>query len=117
MNGSVKEYIDKFPDEVKELYHQLRNIIYDSVSQEVEEKLWAKLPSYYIGENFVRLIPFKDHINIEAHAISSHKEELNGYKITPKGMLQLYINQTVPANILKEVFAEMLCDEVNHSLR
>lgn len=30
MNNNVKEYVDKFPDEVKELYHQLRNIIYDS---------------------------------------------------------------------------------------
>lgn len=115
MNDNVKEYIDKFSDEIKQLYYQLRKIIYDSVSQEVEEKLWAKLPSYYVGDNFVRLTPFKDHINIEAHTISSHKEELNGYKITLKGMLQIYINQTVPANVLKRVFAEMLVDELSHS--
>ena len=85
MNDNVKEYIDKFSDEIKQLYYQLRKIIYDSVSWEVEEKLWAKLPSYYVEDNFVRLIPFKDHINIEAYAIALHKEELNDYKITPKG--------------------------------
>ena len=114
MNNNVKEYLDKFSDEVKDLYHQLRNIIYDSASQEVEEKLWAKLPSYYVGDNFIRLIPFKDHINIEAHAVVLHKEELNGYKITPKGMLQIYISQSVPVDVLKRVFTETLCDEVNH---
>lgn len=115
MNERVKECIDKFPDEVKELYNQLRSIIYDSVSQGIEEKLWAKLPSYYIGDNFVRLIPFKDHINIEANTIALHKEELNGYKITPKGMLQIYVNQTVPADVLKRVSAETLDGEVNYS--
>ena len=114
LNNNVKEYLDKFPDEVKDLYHQLRNIIYDSASQEVEEKLWAKLPSYYVGDNFVRLIPFKDHINIEAHAIVLHKEELNGYKFTSKGMLQIYIIQSVPVDVLKRVVTDTLCDEVNH---
>ncbi len=112
MNESVKECIDKFSIEVKESYNQLRSIIYDSVSHEVEEKLWAKLPSYYVGDNFVRLIPFKDHINIEANTITLHKEELNGYKITSKGMLQIYLNQTVPADVLKRVFAETLDGEM-----
>ena len=115
MNNNVKEYLDKFPDEVKDLYHQLRNTIYDSASQEVEEKLWAKLPSYYVGDNFVRLIPFKEPINIEAHAVVLHKEELNGYKFTSKGMLQIYINQSVPVDVLKRVFAGILDVEMKYS--
>lgn len=28
---------------------------------------WAKLPSYYCGEKFIRIIPFKDHINIKSY--------------------------------------------------
>lgn len=75
MNESVKEYIEKFSDEVKELYNQLRNIIYDCVTQEVEEKLWAKFPSYYVGDDFVRLIPFKDYINIEENTIALHEKK------------------------------------------
>jgi len=58
----------------------------------------------------VRLIPFKDHINIEAQAVIQHKEELSGYKITPKGMLQIYLNQDIPTNALKKIFAESLAD-------
>ena len=108
MNEQIKELIDKYPSEIINMYNDLRNVIFDSVSCEPEEKLWAKLPSYYIGEAFVRLIPFKDHINVEAQAINEHKEELTGYKITPKGMLQIYLKQDIPEEVLKQVFVETL---------
>ena len=108
MNEQVKEYIDKYPSEIIEMYYGLRKMIFDSVSCEPEETLWAKLPSYYVGESFVRLIPFKDHINIEAQSIIQHKEELADYKITPKGMVQIYLKQIIPCDILKQIFAETL---------
>ena len=53
----------------------------------------------------MRLIPFKDHINIEAKAISEYREVLSDYKITPKGMLQIFLKQDIPADVLKQVFA------------
>ena len=108
MNGQVKDYIDKYPSEIIDMYNNLRQIIFDSVSSEPEETLWAKLPSYYVGETFVRLIPFKDHINIEAQAVIQHKEELAGYKITPKGMVQIYLKQDIPYKVLKQIFEETL---------
>ena len=106
MNGQVKDYLEKYPSEIIDMFNNLRKIVFDSVSYELEETLWAKLPSYYVGESFVRLIPFKNHINIEAQAIISHKEELTNYKITPKGMLQIYLKQDIPSDILKQIFAE-----------
>lgn len=108
MNEQVKEYIDKYPREIIDMYNNLRQMIFDSVSCEPEETLWAKIPSYYVGEAFVRLIPFKDHINIEAQAIMQHKDELAGYKITPKGMVQIYLKQDIPSEVLKRIFAETL---------
>ncbi|MBQ8627287.1 MAG: DUF1801 domain-containing protein [Agathobacter sp.] len=108
MNEQVKEYIDKYPREIIDMYNNLRQMIFDSVSCKPEETLWAKLPSYYVGESFVRLIPFKDHINIEAQAVTAHKEELAGYKITPKGMVQIYLKQDIPYKVLKQIFVETL---------
>ena len=108
MNEQVKDYLETYPAEIKDMFEELRRIVYDSVSYEVKETLWAKLPSYYVSESFVRLIPFKDHINIEAKAVMQHKEELTGYKITPKGMLQIYLKQGIPYEILKQIFAETL---------
>ena len=108
MNEQVNEYSKKFPAEVVDMFQALRQMIYDSVSAEPEEIMWAKLPSYVVAEKFVRLIPFKDHINVEAQAVNLHKEELAGYKITPKGMLQLYVNQEIPTVVLQQIFSETL---------
>ena len=108
MNEQVKEYIEKFTSEIITLFSELRQLIYDSTPSEPNENLWAKMPSYYVGESFVRLIPFKDHLNIEATAITEHKENLTGYKITPKGMLQIYTHQSIPKEILAQIFIETL---------
>ena len=108
MNEQVKEYLNKYPDEIVDRFHKLRQLIFDSTPCEPEETLWAKLPTYNVGEDFVRLIPFKDHINIEARAVLQHTDELTDYKITPKGMLQLYAKQEIPVEVLKRVFAETL---------
>ena len=107
MDEAVRAYLERYPDEIKVLFEKMRDFIF-SVSPAAEEKLWAKLPSYYAGERFVRLIPFKDHINIEAAAIMGHRDELAGYSVTPKGMLQIGIKNDLPAELLERIFAETL---------
>lgn len=108
MNEQVKDYIDKYPREIVDMYLNLRQMIFDSVSGKPEETLWAKLPSYYVGDSVVRLIPFKDHINVEAKAVMQYAGELAGYKITPKGMVQIYLKQEIPYEALKQIFSETL---------
>lgn len=108
MNENIQNYIDKYSEEVQVLFSEIRELIIKSVPCKLEEKLWAKLPSFYIDDKFVRLIPFKDHINIEAAAIIEHKAQLQQYKITPKGMLQIYINEDIPYAVLQTVFKESL---------
>jgi len=108
MNEQVREYIDKYSNEIIDMYGTLRKLIFDSASSEPQEIMWAKIPSYYVGESFVRLIPFKDHINIEAKAVSEHKDALGEYKITPKGMLQIFLKQDIPTEVLKHIFSETL---------
>ena len=108
MEKEIKEYLAKYSAEINNLYIKLREVVYSGATCEIEEKMWAKLPSYYVGENFVRLIPFKDHINVEAQKIIDYKGELDGYKITPKGMLQIYVGEEVPREVLMKVFRDTL---------
>lgn len=108
MNEQIKTHLEKYPQEIVDMFTALRQLIYDSVSVDVEETMWAKLPSYYNGDKFVRLIPFKDHINVEASAVIQHNDKLETYKITPKGMLQIYLKQNIPNDVLLQVFAETL---------
>lgn len=107
MSEDVKEQIHKYPGEVQEMFLALKELI-DSVSSDVKEKLWAKIPSYYVGERFVRLIPFKDHINVEAAAAIQYKEQLAGFKFTPKGMVQVFTGQELPRDVLRRVFQATL---------
>lgn len=108
MNEQIKTHLEKYPQEIVDMFTELRQLIFDSVNIVPEETMWAKLPSYYNGDKVVRLIPFKDHINIEASAVIQYKDELPDYKITPKGMLQVYIKQNIPRDVLLRVFAETL---------
>lgn len=107
MDEAVKAYLDRYPDEIKALFEKIRDIVY-SAAPAAEEKLWAKLPSYYAGGRFVRLIPFKDHINIEAATIVGHRDELAGYSVTPKGMLKIGVKNELPAELLERIVAEAL---------
>jgi uncharacterized protein YdhG (YjbR/CyaY superfamily) len=106
MREDIFNYLDKFEEETKQRFNMLYGLIYESTSQNINETLWAKLPSFYVNDNFIRLIPFKDHINIESKAVVLHRSELSGYKITPKGMLQIFHNQQVPCELLKIIFKE-----------
>lgn len=108
MNNEIKEYLEKFSVETADLFYTLRNLVFESAPSDIQETMWAKLPSYYAGDSFVRLIPFKDHINIEAKAVSEYKDALTGYKITPKGMLQIFLKQDIPFDTLKQIFADTL---------
>ena len=56
----------------------------------------------------MRIIPFKDHVNIEAKAILEYQEMLSDYKVTPKGMLQIFLKQELPVDVLKKIFAKTL---------
>jgi uncharacterized protein YdhG (YjbR/CyaY superfamily) len=106
MKEEIYNYLENFEEQTKQRFCMLYSLIYKSTSQNIDEKLWAKLPSFYVDNNVIRLIPFKDHVNVEAKAVIFHKDELSGYKITPKGMLQVFHKQDVPCELLKVIFEE-----------
>ena len=108
MNEQVQAYLEKFPCEIADFFCSLRAMVMDCAAPAPEETMWARMPSYYAGENFIRLIAFKDHINVEARAVMAHRDELPGYRMTPKGMLQIFAHQEIPEAVLRRIFAETL---------
>ena len=109
MKEEIYNYLETFNEETKQRFHQLYNLIYENTSCTIDEKMWAKLPSFYSHDNFIRIIPFKDHINIEARAAVLYSEELSAYKFTPKGMLQIFHSQPVPEELFITIIKESLC--------
>ncbi len=39
--------------------------------------------------------------------VSEYKDALAEYKVTPKGILQIFIKQDIPADVLKKIFGEI----------
>ncbi len=106
MNEEFERYLEKFNAETRQRFTRLHELVHESTSHIIEEKLWAKLPSFYVGDRFIRIIPFNDHINIEAKAVQSHKTSLDEFKITPKGMLQIQHTQSIPEDVLQKIMQE-----------
>ncbi|ABX81860.1 DUF1801 domain-containing protein [Acholeplasma laidlawii] len=109
MNEEIEVKLSKYNNGVKDLFLKIRKIIYETNLQ-IDERIWASIPSFYYGNKFIRIIPFKDYVNIEAKLISEYTKELIGYKITPKGMLRLEINQDVPGDLLGIIFKQSLTE-------
>jgi len=108
MDSSIEKFLASFDTLTIERFNALYQLALESTPRPVEEKLWARLPTIACGEKFIRLIPFKDHINIEAAGLAAHKHQFAGYRFTPKGMLQIGHKQDIPAETLKLVFRESL---------
>lgn len=106
MNEDISNYISTFNMETVQRFYELYDLIEQCEPSGSYEKLWAKIPSFYYKDQFIRLIPFKDHINIEAKAVLLFKHLLVGYNITPKGMLQIYHGEPIPYEVLKKIFVE-----------
>lgn len=111
MGNTVEAYLEKFEPDIQKLFNDLRNVVFASVDEPVEERLWAKLPSYFVGDHFVRLIPFQDHINVEAAGLVRFISNLNAHRFTPKGMLKLKSNESIPREVLLKAFHETFTDK------
>jgi uncharacterized protein YdhG (YjbR/CyaY superfamily) len=104
-NLEISKYIDKFEGTKKERLAVIRNLIHESVP-EIKEKIWARIPSFYIEKEMIQILAFKDHINIFANQIINNKDALSKYKITDKGTLQIYDKQDIPMEILEKIFID-----------
>ena len=106
MTPDIEEYIEKYPEEIIRLFMKTRDIVLSIDGISIEEKMWAKLPSYYYGGKVVRIIPFKDHINIEADGLAKHASKFEDSSLHQRECLQIQYNQEVDFDALKTVFLD-----------
>lgn len=105
INQEITEYFAKYDSEKKERLETIRRLIHENIP-EINEKMWTKVPCFYLGRASIVIRVFSDHINFIADTVVQYKHELLEYKITPKGMLQIFDNQKLPLDTLKKI----ICD-------
>ncbi|MBR0575167.1 hypothetical protein KCG48_02320 [Proteiniclasticum sp. BAD-10] len=106
MNEQVKNRLGAYSPEIQEIFLAVRTLVLESSLEPLEELLWANLPTYRKGNRFVRIIPFRDHLNVEAARIRNYADDLTGYTLTPKGMLKIGLKEELPMTWLQRIFQE-----------
>lgn len=92
MTKHIESYINPFPSLIQERYHQLVELLV-SIEPTLLPYIWAGVPTFQKDNHYVRFILFKDHININTSLGISVNELKPNYKITPKGMVQVFTHE------------------------
>lgn len=106
ISQEITEYFEKYEPEKIERLETIRALIHTKNS-EVNEKMWTRVPCFYIGKESIVIRVFGDHINFIADTVTEYKNELSQYKITPRGMLQIFDDQDLPLDTLKKIISDL----------
>lgn len=101
-NHEITDYIAKFETVKRERLDIIRITIHECIT-EIQEKMWTKVPCFYTDKTNIVIRVFDDHINFVSDSVVKYKDELSQYKITPKGMIQIFDNQELPLDTLKKI--------------
>lgn len=50
MLQEIEQYLEKYPQEIVLLFLKIRGVVFSIEDVSIEEKMWARLQSYYCGE-------------------------------------------------------------------
>jgi uncharacterized protein YdhG (YjbR/CyaY superfamily) len=103
----ITEYFAKYEQKKVVRLETIRTLIHENI-QGINEKMWTKVPCFYTNKGSIVIRVFGDHINFISDTVVQYKDELFEYKITPKGMIQIFDNQELPLEALKKIICA--CD-------
>jgi uncharacterized protein YdhG (YjbR/CyaY superfamily) len=100
---NVNDYIEDFPDEVKNRLHQIRNLIKSTVP-EVEEYISYSMPAYNYHGVLIYFSAFKNHIGLFSvpNLHPDFLEKFKPYK-TGRGSVQFPHIKALPLDFIKEI--------------
>ncbi|WP_286077916.1 DUF1801 domain-containing protein, partial [Thomasclavelia cocleata] len=103
MIKTVDDYINSFPDNIKEKLICLRMIIVENAPDAKEGISWG-VPTYNLNGFLVQFAVYKKHLGFYTSpaTLACFQEQLNGYKTNSKNTVRLPIDQDLPVNLIKE---------------
>lgn len=104
MIKTVDDYINSFPDNIKEKLICLRKIIVENAPDVKESISWG-VPTYNLNGFLVQFAACKKYLGFYTSpaTLEYFQEQLNGYKTNYKNTVRLPINQDLPVILIKEM--------------
>lgn len=113
----VDEYIETFPEEIRELLRKLRETIKEA-APETTEGISYRIPTFYLnGKYLVYMAGFKNHISVypaTTEAVNKVKG-LSKYKVS-KGTLKFPLNKPIPFELIGQFVKHRVEEERIKSL-
>lgn len=100
---TVDDYINSFPEAVKQQLQALRQVIKEA-APEAEETVKYGMPTFTLNGNLVYFAAWKEHIALypATAAAEAAIPELSAYK-TGKGTFQFPLNQSLPLALIRKI--------------
>lgn len=102
-NPEVDAYISQFPDEVRSILDQLREIILTEAPSATERIAYG-MPTYTMKQNLIHFAGYKKHIGVypTPDGIEAFQAELSVYK-NSKGAVQFPLGQPMPWELIRKI--------------
>lgn len=100
---TIDEYIDTFPNDVRNILNELRQTIKEA-APDAEEKISYQIPTFALHGNLVHFAAFKNHIGLypAPRAIEAFKKELSRYE-GAKGTVKFPIDKPLPLPLIRRI--------------
>jgi uncharacterized protein YdhG (YjbR/CyaY superfamily) len=114
---TMDEYINTFPEDVRAILNELRQIIREA-APEAEETISYQMPTFRLNGNLVHFAAFKNHVGFypTPTGIEAFKDELSPYK-GAKGSVQFPIDQPLPLSLIRRIVAYRVKENSAHKPR
>ena len=99
---TVADYIEQYPQDIKEILFKIREIIKKTAPNSVELIKYG-MPAYYIkGHPLINFGAQKNHLGLYGSIPEVFKDKLNDYKCT-KGGIQFPYKEPIPYKLITEI--------------
>jgi uncharacterized protein YdhG (YjbR/CyaY superfamily) len=101
--GTVDEYIQQFPPDVRVLLEEIRSVI-RTAAPEAKERISYKMPTYTMNKNLIHFAAFKNHIGLypTPSGTAAFEKELSAY-VRGKGSVQFPVSKPMPLDLIRRI--------------
>jgi uncharacterized protein YdhG (YjbR/CyaY superfamily) len=101
--STIDEYINQFPNEIKNILIEIRSLIHKA-APDATEKISYQMPTFFLNGNLVHFAAFKNHIGFypTPSGTTKFQKEIAIYK-SGKGSIQFPYNEPLPKKLIMDI--------------
>ncbi len=114
--NTIDEYINAFPEEVRNVLQALRQTIKEA-APDAEEAIKYRMPTFTLHGNLVYFAAWQRHIGLYpiTSAMEASIKELSNYRTSGKGTVQFPLGQPLPLPLIRQIVAFRVKENIENN--